>query len=152
MEEVKALRRCSNIRLLTIEADKPSVWNVEDATHIRVSLPANIQYLYEMQKMGYQFVERMLHVTIPLSKSSIEYDRLIRIKPVALHDHKEEIKEIARSSFTSDRRFHVTLQYDQKIANEIIDSWIDEINEFYVSEYKGKIIGFLALKEQDCGK
>lgn len=145
-------KRYGGVMLTNIIADKPAEWDVSDATHVRVSLPSDVKYMLYMQQNGYQFVDRMLDVTINLKRCTMDLQRAIRIDPVLVNDRKEEITFLAQKSFVRDRRFHVETEYNQQLANQIIKAWVEEIPEFYVCIYKEKVIGFLALKEADDRK
>lgn len=145
-------KQYGNISLINILADSPGEWDVSDATHVRVSLPSDIQHMIDMQKKGYQFVDRMLDVSINLKRVNTDLNKLIRIKPEVVSGDKDEIKELALRSFTKDRRFHVEVAYSEDVAGKILNGWIDEISEFFVCKYKDSIIGFLALKEEEDGK
>lgn len=151
MEKI-AKKQYSGIMLTNIIADEPARWDVSDATHVRVSLPSDVKHMLYMQQNGYQFVDRMLDVTISLKRCTMDLQKSIRIKPVLVQDRKEEITWLAQQSFVRDRRFHVETEYNQKLANQIIKGWVEEIPEFYVCVYKENVIGFLALKEADDGK
>lgn len=145
-------RQYGNVVLSNICADEPKEWDVTGATHVRVSLPSDVNNLVSMQEMGYQFVDRMYDVTINLRQNKLDLDKCIRIQPQLVTDRKDEIKELAVASFEMDRRFHVAVEYNTDIARQIIDGWVDEIPEFYVCLNKDKVIGFLALKEAEDGK
>lgn len=136
------------ILLCNIVDDAPKAWDVEGATHVRVSLPVNIQHILEMQELGYQFVDRMLDVTINLKRNEIDLDKCIRMQPTLTTEYRKEIVELATANFDTDRRFHVDVNYDQSTARAVICGWVEEIPEFYVCLYKEKVIGFLGLKEQ----
>lgn len=145
-------KQYGRIHLYNIEADAPGQWDIKEATHVRVSLPVNVAYMIEMQERGYQFVDRMLHVTINLKRYSFDLSQCIRMSPILTAEYKDEIKELAVDNFDTDRRFHVEIDYNQEIAGAIIDEWVEEIPEFYVCLYKEHVIGFLALKEQEDRK
>ncbi len=137
---------------MSIIADFPMDWDTSNTTHVRVSLPSSIENILLMQQKGYQYVERMLDVTIGLKRNKIDLQKLIRIPPILRCDYKEEIKVLAKKSFVKDRRFYVEIDYNSEIANQIIDDWIEKIPEFYICLYKEKVIGFLALKEVEDGQ
>lgn len=149
--ELITKKQYGEIVLANIVADSPAEWDISGATHVRVSLPSDIKHMLIMQQRGYQFVDRMLDVTIGLRKFPIDLKKSIRMQPVLVSDRKEEIKELAAKSFVRDRRFHVEPEYCPKIAKQIIEGWVNEISEFYVCLYKENIIGFLALKEAEDG-
>lgn len=145
-------KRYGEIVLANIMADQPADWNLSGATHIRVSLPSSIDNMLFMQQNEYQFVDRMLDVTINLKRCTMDLQKSIRIEPVFVSDRHEEILALAKQSFVTDRRFHVETEYNQELADQIIEGWIEEIRNFHVCIYKEKIIGFLALKEADDRK
>lgn len=145
-------KQYGKIHLYNIEADAPGQWDIKEATHVRVSLPANTTYILEMQEYGYQFVDRMLYVTINLKRCNLDLNQCIRMSPILTSEYKNEIKELAVNNFNTDRRFHVEIDYNQEIAKAIIDEWVEEIPEFYVCLYKENVTGFLALKEQEDRK
>lgn len=145
-------RQYGEITVRNIISDKPENWDASEATHVRVSLPSDVSFHQQMQQMGYQFVERMLDVSINLRRTSIDFQKSIRIEPIVTAEYKSEIKQIAEHSFTRDRRFHVDVVYNPVIAKQIMDAWIEDIPEFYVCLYKEILIGFLALKEAADGK
>ncbi|MCI8455402.1 MAG: GNAT family N-acetyltransferase [Lachnospiraceae bacterium] len=138
--------------LVDIAAKKVEDWDTSGATNIRVSLPSDMETMLLMQKKGFQFADRMLQVTISLSKECVDYKKLIRIQPMCISDRKEEVTKIAQSSFVRDRRFHVAVAYNQEIANPIIADWVEKLEDFYVCTYQERLIGFLALKESEDGK
>ena len=145
-------KQYGDIVLHNIEDETWNVWDVSGATHIRVSLPAEIQNTLAMQEKGYQFVDRMLDVTVNLRQVSLDLDKCIRIKPILSCEYKDDIKKIALENFTMDRRFHVEIDYNQQIAKKIIDGWVEEIPEFYLCIYKEIPIGFIALRESEDKK
>lgn len=140
-------KKYGDIMLADIFADEPTDWDMPDVTHVRVSLSSNIEYMLYMQQRGYQFVDRMFDVTINLNRCLVDLQKLIRIKPILVDNCREEIIALANKSFVRDRRFHIETEYNQKLANAIIEGWIEEIPKFYVCIHKEKVMGFLALKE-----
>ena len=144
--------RYGDVILLNIYAREIENWDLGDATHIRVSIPARLDYMIAMQKKGFQFADRMLDVTIRPSRNGIDYEKLIRTRPFLTSCYKEDIKQIAKASFMDDSRFYVSRHDRAEIADRILESWIDEEEFFWVCQYKDQIAGFLALKESDDGQ
>lgn len=142
-------RQYGRIFLRTIDADRPRKWDLSGATHVRVSLPSEISTVLWMQENGFQFVDRMLDVTILLNKVRVDVKKAIRLQPVRITDRKEEIKRLAEKCFFQDRRFQVEVTYQAEVGRAIIDAWIEEISEYYVCIYRDVMIGFLALKEEE---
>lgn len=141
------LQQYGTVSLLNIEADRPEEWDTSGATHVRVSLPPDAGSMLQMQEMGYQFVDRMLDVTVGLRNPRMDFGKAVRIRPEPERARRDEIRQLAVNSFVRDRRFHVEAEYNNELSAAILDGWIAEIPEFYVCNYKGKLIGFLALKE-----
>ena len=135
------------VSLMNIAADGPEEWDTSGATHVRVSLPPDIRSMLLMQRMGYQFVDRMLTVTVNLQRLSVDLEKAIRTEPVLERGRRDEIRQLAVKSFGRDRRFHVEAEYNDEIAAAVIDGWIAEIPEFYICTCREKLAGFLALKE-----
>ena len=123
-------KRYGEIVLANIMADQPADWKLSDATHVRVSLPSGINNMLSMQQNGYQFVDRMLDVAINLKRCTMDLQKPIRLEPVFVNDRREEILALAKQSFVTDRRFHVETEYNQELANRIIEDWVEEIPGF----------------------
>lgn len=133
------------IRLLNIECEEPYDWKIEDATHIRVCMPVNFEKEQELLDRGFHLADRTLDVSIHLNRSRLDFSSLIRIEPVITSERRQEVLEIAQKSFPTDRRFHLNIYPNQARADMVITGWIDQLEEYYLCEYKGKAIGFLAL-------
>lgn len=121
---------------------------LKKVTNIRIAIPAYDDKLRKrLLDENCVFVDRMMDVSINLRNSKIDFQKYIRF-PLELSNNPEDrtaICEIAYSSFVRDRRFHVQEQFDQKKANQIIKTWIDELPNFYLCRYKNDVAGFLAL-------
>ncbi len=133
------------IRLLNIECEAPYDWEIEDATHVRVCMSVDFEKEQELLRRGFHFADRTLDVSIPLRRSGLDFASLVRIEPVVASDRRREVLEIAQKSFWADRRFHLDIYPNQSRADMVIAGWIDRLAEYYLCEYKGKAIGFLAL-------
>lgn len=147
MEEI-IRKQYGRILLYNIKANAPKNWDVEENAYVRVSLPADIHNILAMQELGYQFVDRMIDITINLRRNSIDFGKYVRLEPILTTGYRQEIMNLAIANFETDRRFHVGVDYNPDIAKEIICGWVKEIPEFYVCLYRENVIGFLALKEQ----
>lgn len=144
MEEIK---KYDDICVLNVEAKQPYAWDEKVANYIRVSLPASLENRKYMQEKGYSFGDRILDVSINVVRPKLDYKKLIRIKPELISGCRDEILEIAYQGFPTDRRFHVALDYDEKIAHKILKAWVGKIPNFFVCRYRGEIVGFLALRQ-----
>lgn len=134
-----------DIRLLDIECTAPYDWEQGDATHIRVCVPAGYENSQEMLRRGFYFVDRTLDVSINLRRSKLDFASMVRIEPIITSQYRSEVREIARQSFPTDRRFHLNVAPNQTVANIVISGWVDRLSEYYLCEHKGEKIGFLAL-------
>lgn len=141
-------KQYGSVCLLNIECMEPWDWNEGDATHVRVCLPTARENQRIMRERGFEFADRTLGVSINLHRSRLDFKAMVRLKPELVRGKKEEILEIAKTSFPTDRRFQVAPDYDERLSQEVLAGWIEELEESYVCLYKGQVIGFLALK--DC--
>lgn len=137
-----------DIRLLDIECTEPQDWDVGDATHLRVSLPASRQTEQAMRSADFIWADRTLDVAINLSRSELDFGSLIRLQPVLTAERRDEVLEIAKESFPQDSRFHIGALPDQTIADRVLAEWVRALPEYYLCEYKDVAVGFLAL----CGE
>lgn len=134
-----------NIRLLNIECDQPYDWGAEDVTHIRVRMPVDAAHRSEMLCRGFTYVDRMLDVSVNLTRSKLDFAALVRMQPVLTSQRRDEIYEIARQSFPTDSRFHLNCTPNQEVADVVLRSWVNALSEYYLCEHRGEAVGFLAL-------
>lgn len=142
-----------NLRL--IDADSPSdVGSINDSRYVRVDIPSRSCNIAEMSVKGFIFADRTIGVSIPLNKSQMDYNRLVRFEMRnANKTDEDDILEIALRSFPSDRRFHVGVVPDMKVAAPIIRQWISNLTEPYVCVHKSKVVGFIDIepyRDKDC--
>ncbi len=133
------------IRLLDITCDAPYGWQFEDATHVRVSMPACYESQAEMVRQGFFCADRTVEVSISLSSGRIDFSSLVRTEPQFTSERRDEILAIAKQCFPADRRFHVAPALNQAIADDILTSWVDDLPSCYLCEHRGQPTGFLAL-------
>ncbi|MDD6268059.1 MAG: GNAT family N-acetyltransferase [Clostridium sp.] len=146
MEEI---RTYGDIVLLNIEDERKTDEIPFGITHIREKLPSTLENQLAMREDGFFLADRMLCTTINLRRSKIDYEKLVRLEVKQTSEYREEFRAIAHKSFPVDRRFHISVEYNEELANTIIDQWIDGLDEWLVCMYKNLPVGFLALKEQD---
>lgn len=124
---------------------------LQKVTNIRVSIPPTADKIrLKLLRENYVFADRMFDTSINLRNNHVDFEKWVRID-TELYDGKEvrdAIREIAHTSFTRDRRFHVGEKLNQNQANIIMDTWIDELPNFFVCHCKGDCAGFLALQEK----
>lgn len=98
-------------------------------------------------KTRFLLCERTLSVSINLVRSSLNFEKLVRLQIVETDKYKKDIFEIAKTEFTYDRRFHITQRCNASIAALVLEEWINEISSSLVCVYKDIPIGFLVLKQ-----
>lgn len=134
------------VRLLDIECKEPADWQVGDATHLRVSLPAVSAHCADMAGRGFVFQDRTLDVSINLMRTKTDFSELVRLAPRITDEHRDAVKKIALESFPTDSRFHFGGEHDAEYASEAISFWVDRLEQYYLCEHKGAVAGFLALR------
>lgn len=134
-----------SIRLLDMECERPYDWETGDATHVRVSMPADCESEMEMARRGFFLADRTLGVSINLSRSTVDFASLVRNEPRITDEKREEVLAIARQSFPTDRRFHVSPALDPMVADAVLAGWVKGLSPYYLCEHRGQPIGFLAL-------
>lgn len=145
----KQIRLYGNIRLLDIEAVQPEQWDTDNATHVRVFMPANSAYEVEMQRKGFLLADRTVGVSITLSKYRPDLVKLVRMEVIETDAYKDDIFEIARASFPYDRRFHIIPECTQEVKDMVLAEWFRDIDKANVCLYKGEPVGFLVLKQTE---
>ena len=138
------------VRLADIEAVEPADWDVTGATHVRVVLAANPATELAMQRRGFILADRTLKTSISLGRCTVDLGRLIRLPVVETAQYKEDILHIACASFTADRRFHITPDCNPEIAAYVLREWVETLDETLVCLFKGRPVGFLALKADEA--
>lgn len=141
----EARRQYGGIRLLDIECSEPYDWDAADATHIRVSIPPAYRHAEQMRQRGFFLADRTLDVSVNLARSGVDYGKMIRMEPVVASGRRDEVMAIARRSFPTDRRFNLAYAPDPAMAESVLSVWVDELERYYLCEYKGTAVGFLAL-------
>ena len=137
------------IKLLDIESSEPYNWDTQDVSHVRVSLPPAYENEKQMLERGYFLADRTLSASINLTRNNIDYGKLVRHPVVLSSDRNNEIFEIAKQSFPTDRRFNISPTPNPAIANAVLAEWVNELKGVYICEIKGKAVGFLALTRED---
>lgn len=138
-------RQYGEIRLLNIECEAPYDWEAGDATHVRVSMPPEVESQVEMAERGFFLADRTLGVSISLSRSAVDFDALVRGEPEIAHGMQAEVLGIAKQCFPTDRRFHVAPALNQPLADKILAGWVEGLPPCYLYRHKGEPVGFLAL-------
>lgn len=124
--------------------------DMQDADIIKIVLPSSVENENKMKEIGFLFADRTLGVSIQLSKTELNFDKLIRLPIEETDGYKTEIEEIALKSFPYDRRFHLKLNYDdEELFKLIIKEWVNDLDNVLVAKYQSTVVGFLALKETD---
>lgn len=133
------------ISLLDIECDSPYDWQLEGITHVRVSMPVCYENQKEMARRGFALTDRTLGCSIGLGRSTVDFPSLVRAEPRITNERRDEVLDIAKRCFPTDRRFHVSPALNEEIAGEIITGWVKDLSSYYLYEHKEQPVGFLAL-------
>lgn len=137
-----------SITLLNMLCDEETEINRRNATYIRIKTPATEKMQRYFIAQGFFYADRILKASINLKRTNLPFDKMIRLEIRRTNECRDEVLKIALKSFPTDRRFHVAPRYDNEVAAQIITSWVDRIDEYYVCIYHEKVIGFAALEEQ----
>ena len=140
-------KQYGRITLLDVEAAAPEFWDTSEATHLRVLLPAADENRIAMTERGFVWVDRLLTVSISLKKQTVDFQKSIRLPIVLTDKRREEVRQIARKSFPFDRRFHIEPHLNDETARQVIDGWVDELENWFLCLYHDLPIGFLALTQ-----
>lgn len=138
-----------DIRLFSLEDTESRDWDIPaEATHVRVALPANPVTAMRMAELGYMLGDRTILCAISTRRAPEEVGGRSRAE-VSLEkaDHGAML-DLAKTSFWGDRRFYVTPDCDQAVAECVLKDWISGLDETLVCRVKGEYAGFLALTEQ----
>lgn len=138
-------RQYGDVRLLNIECSAPYGWETKRATHLRVSMPVSYENQAEMARQGFFLADRTLGVSINLARSMTDFGSFVRKEPKITGGRQEEVLVIARQSFPTDRRFHVSPPLDQTLADKILAGWVEALSSYYLYEHREQAVGFLAL-------
>lgn len=118
-------------------------------SYLRQEIESNANTEAEMFRGGWYLADRTLYVSINLLRSKLDYEKQIRLDVIETKgggQYKKEILKIAQESFPDDRRFHVSIEPNQEIANSELENWCEKLGKTYVCLYKGAPIGFLAIE------
>ena len=144
---VASVRNYQDYRLVCISASSPDELEQLKSQNVRAELKASPENDAAMNRLGYSFGDRTLGVSINLKRSTVDYDSLVRFNLRRAEERDwPDILRIAQASFPTDRRFHVRPMLDQKLANIIIQAWVEHLTGAYVCIYKDSVIGFIDLE------
>ena len=102
----------------------------------------------------FYFAERWLDVsvsmrTLPVDTRRKRYDICFGKESTAV------LRQIYTEAYTEDRRFHLSHDYDQALANRVIEQYIqdalDQNMVLILCQYKGESIGSLFLQKSEKG-
>ncbi len=103
---------------------------------------------------GFYFVERWLDVSVPMRTLPVRAFRK-RYETELGHENFSVLKRIYEEAFTEDRRFHLRMEYDQSLANQILKQYISDAIEqdmpLIICKYKGESIGCAFLQKTEKG-
>lgn len=148
------LIQCKDFSLCNIETSEFLEFNIPKSKYIRVKMPALYENQKNMKQDNYIWVDRMLLASINLKRDKLDYKKMVRLDvrkiDNEIKDYISEIKKIAYKSFPTDRRFHITENYNNDIAQQLIDCYIDKIQVWLICFFKDLPIGFIGLIEKNA--
>ena len=137
--------------LLCIEDSEPAQWDVSGADYVRVALPTSCAAVRMMQRRGYYFADRTLGVSIRLSRTDIDFDKLCRMRVVESAAYLDEVRRIAYKSFPDDTRFQIAPWSDSDVATQVIETYVMRMERCLVCLYQDHAVGFLGLRRLQDG-
>jgi len=141
------IKRYGHIVLADIQADKPGSWDFQEASHVRIQLPASPSSVVAMQEAGFLWADRTLKTSIVLSRCDADLGRMIRLPVIETPDFKDDVFRIACASFSYDRRFHIEPVCSASTAALVLREWVDKLGDVLVCRFRDVPVGFLALKQ-----
>lgn len=138
-----------DICLFSLEDTESRDWDIPaEATNVRVALPANPVTVTRMAELGYMLGDRTILCSISTRRASKEAGSRSRAEVSLEKADHDAMLDLAKSSFWGDRRFYVTPDCDQVVAERVLKDWISGLDETLVCRVKGEYAGFLALTEE----
>ncbi len=103
---------------------------------------------------GFYFVERWLEASVSM-RTLPQDSRKNRYDICAGEEDIGVLRRIYREAYTEDRRFHLRQDYDQALADQVIEQYIQDAHDqgmvLLLCRYKGESIGSLFLQETEKG-
>ena len=119
----------------------------------------NTEYIEDLLNKGYRFHDRVIRMEIPLKGNKIisdsDMERLLHF-PIKICDKfADDVYDLAHAAYTTDRRFHLDLHFNQTNANEVIDSYIECCKQAKMRvvrcEFKEQLLGVIVLRDNEDG-
>ena len=122
-----------------------------DITNIRAEVASfDLEKKSILELHNFSFVDRTVKVTIQLGRLDEKIQRLSRFESQILPDYPDSVFNIAHNSFTTDRRFHLTKFYNQRLATDIINGYLllsQKLGYPIIAvKHKTDVVGFAVLK------
>ena len=106
-----------------------------------------------LRGMGFRFLDRMLYFEIDLRTFSETSSELLSgINFICDDRFGEDVHELAHAAYTTDRRFHLEPEFNQTLANEVIDMYIEDFKnrgmKLYKATHEKELLGFTVVDEK----
>ncbi len=98
-----------------------------------------------MYEKGFFLADRTLDVSINLTRSEIDFKKLIRICPTIISGSNDVVFDIAKQCFPTDRHFNINFKPNTETSEMVLRGWVDQLKNVYIYEIKGAPVGFLTL-------
>ena len=143
----------------SLEEVKAAVRN-PNAQYIVLKIPNNrTDILLAVQEFGYRYIEGMVHLVNHLKNTEVSeierrvYDAIDIVKMD--NDDLDELKAQVRGGMFDSDRVYLDSRFSKEQAAQRYINWIDDERrrgtEYYKYVYRGKSIGFFALREIENG-
>ena len=149
---MEKIQTYGDIVLLNVEGERKTDETPFGITHIREKIPSTLENQLVMRKDGFFLADRMLCATINLRRSKVDYEKLVRLEVKQTSEYREEFRAIAHKSFPVDRRFHITVEYNEELANAVIDQWIEQIKDSIVKIPSSRPVDISMLSEAELNE
>ncbi len=146
---------------------------IEMNDDITVNAPDNAKYVIcecsyndfqsqnELKAAGFEFLDRLIRVQIDTNSSLIN-EKIVQIQNGSSgiivspgSDYSELMTQLYHKAYTEDRRFHLTKEFDQIQANDVIDGYIEYLKDTNATPITavsdGNLIGCTILKPSPEG-
>lgn len=129
-----------------VELEESEAFSGCRSRYVRLSVPSGLRENVRLARMGFVMVDRTIEVKVPLTRGKVEFENYCRLPVERTEGRTEVIGEIAQNEFSEDSRFLLALpQPEDELRGRLLDSWVDELEESFLCQYKGSAIGFAGI-------
>lgn len=138
--------------------DDKEQYNLQTLTadYVRLEVkPSDEKNKKILSENGYIWADRTIKAKIDLRRLENNFSRLIRMDVQELDCITDKVYEIAKKAFRRDRRFYLSVEYEEEIACRVLRDYILQQSKkehvIFGCYYEEKLIGVLiAIKLDSC--